>query len=330
MANIKDVAKLAGVSVTTVSRCFNNRGYISKETRANIAEACKTLNYEPNEIARSLFKKRSGVIGLIIPRLDGNFFSILTQKIEDELYKKGYKMLLCCTNGDNDKELEYFTMFKAQRVDGVIVSSYLVENSFNYKNYNIPLVAFDRYISEDIPSIGSNHYQMGELATKKLIELGCKKIIHFRGEQKVIGPPHEKTEAFEKICKANNIDYFIVEKKLNDYNESAFYELIDLVEKEFPNYDGIFASDEDIAYFLQYAQTKDLKIPQNIQLIGHDNIPLGKFTYPQITTIAQNYDKLSENLVSALVDLIEAEGDYSKIKYINNFDVELIERGTTI
>jgi LacI family sucrose operon transcriptional repressor len=330
MATIKDVAKLAGVSVTTVSRTFNNRGYIADATREKIDKACKELNYRPNELARSLFNKKSYTIGIIVPKLDSEFFSVLTQKIENQLFKKGYKMMICCTNGDIEKEKSYFDVFQSQRVDGVIVGSYLLEENFKYTAYEMPMVAFDRYLEGNIPCVGSDHYETGRLATEKLINSGCKKIAHIRGTASVGGPVHEKTVAFVETCKKAGIDYYIVEQDIKNDRKIEFDKAMEDFEKNFPDYEGIFLADKDAAYYLQYAHGKGIRVPEDVQMVGFDNIPLCQLTYPSITTVAQNFDCLSERLVDTLLKAIEVEGDYDEIGEIDRCPVELMERGSTV
>ncbi len=330
MASIKDVAKKAGVSVTTVSRTFNNRGYISEATRKKINQACIDLDYRPNELARSLFKKKSNIIGVLIPQLNNEFFSVLSQKIENKLYYKGYKTMLCFTNGDIEKEKSYFNMFKSQMVDGVIIGSYLLEDTFKYSKYEMPLIAFDRYLEGNIPCVGSDHYKIGQLGTEKLINGGCKKLVHLCGVRTIAGPTHKKTLAFEKICEQNNLEYLIVEKSRNLLvDKVAFLESMREVEKLLPDFDGIFLSDNDAAFFLQYAHENNIKVPEDVQVVGYDNIPLCEFTYPQITTIAQDFDKVSETLVNSLIALINKEELDNTQNKLELIDVSLINRTST-
>jgi len=327
MANIKDVAKHAGVSVTTVSRCFNNRGYISQSTRDKIEMACKELNYQPNEIARSLFKKKSNIIGVIIPRLDSYFFAELLQYIEDLLYKKGYKMLLCSTNGDEYKEKSYLDMFKAQKVDGVIIASYLTEDHYDYTNIGMPAVAFDRHLHGDIKCIGSDHYQAGVLATQKLIDLGCRKLAHFRGQSIVSSPTHNKTKAFMDLAIAQNIEHCVIEKQVSRDSEEEFDRCMTELNNIMPDYDGIFLNDFDAVIFLQYANRNGIRVPDDVQVIGIDDIKLSHMVTPQITTVKQSYDLISQTMVESLIKLIDGETISSK--NLDKLPVELIERNTT-
>lgn len=115
MANLKDVAKQAGLSVNTVSRVLNNRGYISDKTKEKVYRVMKEMNYQPNEMARALFRKKSNMIGLIIPAISHPFFAELTGYLEYYADLKGYKLLLCNSNRNVSKEVDYIEMLKKTR-----------------------------------------------------------------------------------------------------------------------------------------------------------------------------------------------------------------------
>src|SRR5690606_38079980 len=172
MPTIKDVAEKAGVTVTTVSRVLNNRGYISEATRQKVYKAMEELNYQPNELARSLFRGRSHLLGLIIPTVAHPFFGELSASIEAYAHSKGYKVLLCNSQLNRKKEKEYIEMLKRHQVDGIIMASHTMEVD-EFAKVNLPIVTFDRRIGADIPYVSSDNYQGGKLATNLLIDKGC-------------------------------------------------------------------------------------------------------------------------------------------------------------
>src|SRR5690606_5987687 len=177
MATIKDVAEKVGVSVTTVSRVLNNRGYLSEDLKRRVREAMEELNYQPNEIARSLFRKKSNIIGLIIPDISHPFFGEIAKQIEYYAYKNQYKILLCNSQLNKKKESEYINMLKASQVDGIIMGSHTLDIR-EYSSINLPVATLDRHVSETIPYVSSDHYQGCVLATKLLLTKGCQKISH--------------------------------------------------------------------------------------------------------------------------------------------------------
>ena len=180
MATIVDVAKLAGVTPTTVSRVINNRGYISEKTKSKVHEAMDQLSYQPNEIARSLTKQRSNTIGVIVPHISHPYFSKLISNLENEAAKKDYKIILCNSKDTATKEKKYLDMCKSNRVDGIILCSGNVE--YNMINTgNIPIVLLEKNFEKGKLGIQCDNYQGGCLATEHLIKCGCKRIVHFSG-----------------------------------------------------------------------------------------------------------------------------------------------------
>lgn len=131
MATITDVARLAGVSKNTVSRYLNERGYISDKTRRAIASAIDELHYQPNQIARSLYTRRTNLVGLVIPNVEHPFFAAVTSRIEDELDSRGYKMILCNTLHSTRKERQYIDMLTANKVDGIIIGSHSIDIDYS-------------------------------------------------------------------------------------------------------------------------------------------------------------------------------------------------------
>lgn len=178
---ISDVAKAAGVSPTTVSRVLNDRGYISEETRTNVYQAMEKLNYLPNDLARSLFSKRSNLIGLIVPTTSNPFYGELTARIEHHCAEAGLKILLCNSLYNVEKEEKYWEMLRRNQVDGVIVCTYN-RGLIDYDTHHLPTVAFDHYLSSNIPVVSSDNFKGGELATRHLIAEGCKTIVHINGQ----------------------------------------------------------------------------------------------------------------------------------------------------
>ena len=172
MANIKDVAKLAGVSVTTVSRVLNNKGYISQDTYESVYKAIDQLDYVPNQIARNLFRQKSYYISLIVPDSSHPFWAEITKYIEKKLYKHHYKLFLCNTGDTEDKERDYIKMMRENMVDGIILGTHMLAES-EYQNLDLPIVAFDYRVAEEIPTIYSDHNKGGLLAANEIIKNDC-------------------------------------------------------------------------------------------------------------------------------------------------------------
>jgi LacI family sucrose operon transcriptional repressor len=323
MATIKDVAKAAGVTVTTVSRVLNNRGYISEATRKKVYDAMDELNYQPNEIARSLFRKKSNFIGLIVPNVSHPFFAELTNHIEYYAYEAGYKVLICNSYQDSVKERDYVEMLKRNQVDGIIIGSHTLETS-DYISRDLPIVAIDRNLSEGVPFITSDNYRGGLLATNLLIDKGCRKLAHISGPLEVNTPANKRYQAFIDVVSERKVDYIIRQAKLDIFEsyEKLAYQLFN----EHPDIDGIFASSDMIAAsIIHAANVVGINIPKDLKLIGYDNISLAALIVPPLTTIKQPIKEMAELLVNTLVSHM----DNKETAIENILPISLVERKTT-
>ena len=267
MATIKDVAKLAHVSVATVSRVINQKGYVNSETRDLVLEAIKKLNYVPNELARSLFQKKSSIIAVIVPHLTSFYFAELLEIIEDLIIKDNYRLMVCNSHDDPEKEEQYLKIFDQYNIDGLI----LIANTRRIDDYvklNIPIIEIDHKLAEDISSITSNNILGGKLAAEKLITSGCKKIIHFRGPSFLM-TVQERTEGFKSVLDKNNIYNFSYDLAFRnpdpDDIENVILSNLDC--------DGIFCDSDYIAILaIQALRNAGKRIPEDVQVIGFDNI----------------------------------------------------------
>ncbi|NYC27531.1 LacI family DNA-binding transcriptional regulator [Clostridium saccharobutylicum] len=173
MATIKDVAKKAGVSVGSVSRFINNFE-VKPKTRLAIEKAIKELDYEPNIYARGFKVNKTNTIALIIPTVWNPFFGELAFNIEKSLRDYGMKMILCNSGNDYEIELQYITMAKQNKVDGIISITY--SDVDKYVHSNMPIISIDRYFSEDITYVTSDNFEGGRMAAEELMKSGCKSI----------------------------------------------------------------------------------------------------------------------------------------------------------
>ena len=322
MANIKDVAKLANVSVATVSRVINNKGYVNEHTKELVMQAIKELNYVPNEIARSLYRKSSKIVGIIIPDLKNEFFNDMIAGIEEVIFKHGYKTMLCTSKESLDREKEYLQMFSTNKIDGLILCSNSPDIA-SYTNLDIPIVALDRIISKDIPSITADNYMGGILAANHLISNNCTHIVQFRGPLP-FAPANERANGFiQTIQRHSNIKLHTIEL---DYNLDST-SIIEQFLTTNPQIDGIFAaSDIFAANCIRCLKKLGRKIPQDVKVIGYDNISICEFTDPTISTIAQPIVDMGELAAETLFKLIKNE----PIEQFHvSLPVKLIEREST-
>lgn len=323
MVKIEDVAKKAGVSVTTVSRVLNNRGYISQKTRDAVAQAIEELNYQPNEMARSLFRRKSNMIGLIIPSVSHPFFSELTYYLEYYADQYGYRMLLCNSDRDTVKESKYIDMLKKNQVDAIIMASSVLDVE-QYQHLNLPVISFDRIVAESIPIVGSNNFQGGQLAAQLLLEKNCKQIVYInRG---VNGPHHQallasgRAKGFIEYLQRFGIEPMSVELK-----GASEDELLSFLASH-PEIDGVFTSSDVIAAeVIQACKQLNKAIPNDVKLIGYDDTSIASLVTPRITSIKQPIEQMSECAVQLILQKLEG----NEVEKMTLFDVSLVERETT-
>ena len=325
MATIYDVAKKVGLSVTTVSRVLNNRGYISEATRKRVYETMEELNYQPNELARSLLRKQSNVLGRIIPDVALPCFSELASHMEACAYASGYKILLCNSHLDPDKERDYIDMLKRNRVDGIIMGSHTLEVD-EYRTLQRPLVTIDRMIDASIPYIASDNYLGGRLATQLLLDKGCRKLAHICGNLALDLLANQRDAAYVEAAAAGGVEALTYETGTNVFDEGEYRELVKQLFAEHPEVDGIFAgSDLMAAFVLQECARRGRSVPDQVKLVGYDDVPMASWFVPSITSIRQPIRQMGELAVELLLKQLAGE----EVPPATVLPVELMERETT-
>lgn len=326
MSTLKDVAERAGVTVTTVSRMLNNRGYVSEKTKNKIRQAMKELNYRPNEFARALSLQRSNFIGLIVPSARNMFFSKVIDSVERQVSKHGYKLLLCTSNLEPKKEFEYFDMLSANKVAGVIIASH-TQDIDKKININAPVISIDRIISPQIPAICSDNYQGGVLAAEHLISKGCKKLAYISGSIHLNMDANKRYYGFKDVCEKKGVPHILIDATEEQFLSMNYDSIVNMLLDNYPDVDGIFTSNDIIAaQVIATCSRRGIKIPDQIKVVGYDDIDLCTIFNPSITTIRQAISEISLYAVESIIS--KAEKD-KPIPSCIIFPVELIERETT-
>lgn len=320
---IHDVAERAGVSVTTVSRVLNNRGYISDEMRSKVGKAIEELNYTPNHLARSFYNNKTMSIGLIIPTINNPFFGELAFYIEKELANKNYNLYICNSLNDLNNELKYLKLLKEKKVDGLIVGSHNIARS-EYDKVENKVVSIERAINNNIPIIQSDNYSGGKLATEELINNGCKNILCIAGNKILDMPANNRADAYKEIMERENLDVKIKEIPFNlSINEKK--SIVEEILKK-SCYDGIFAGDDLMAgLVMAEAANLGINVPTDLKVIGFDGSNIFRIISPHISTIQQPIEKLSKTAVSVILDLIDNK--LVEQKYVHS--VKLIASNST-
>ncbi|HAO6511874.1 TPA: LacI family transcriptional regulator [Listeria monocytogenes] len=326
--SIKDIAKLSGVSVATVSRVINDNGRFSEETREKVLAVIKETNYQMNFSAKSLRMNKSFSVGILVPNISNYFFSSVVQQIEAILFDQGYSTIICNTGRNLDKEMAYLNMLESKMVDGLIVISGADEFGFKYTNAEngIPYVCIDRQPKDkkDTIFISSNHYQGAFEATEALIHAGVKSPVIFMHSRQS-SSAKERLKGFQDALKKNNIRYdpdvskFTVDLQIHDYQKS----IITFV-NEVTTMDGIFAINDNIALeLLNLLPTIGKKIPNDIKVIGFDDTPQCNYTVPKLSSVKQNIPKIAQITVDNLITIIKNPKQKKRITEIVPVELSL-------
>lgn len=325
MATLKDVARETGLTVSTVSRVLNNRGYISDDTRNKVHEAMKKLNYQPNELARSLSKKTTNTIGVIVPHIDHPYFSKLVSHLESAAYLNQYKILLFNSKDKDEKEIEYLEMCKSNRVAGIILCSGTVATE-KFEGINLPLITIERYLENGTAAVECDNKQGGRLAAAHLAQRGCKNVIFLSGLKELNMPADLRAEGFIEVCKREGIHNLEIKTNSELYESLDYTRYIEQVLIDHPETDGIFASSDLIAaQVIKVCSKKGIRVPEDLKIVGFDDVNIASLTTPGITTIRQPLKEMAHIAIS----LIAASLEQQIVPSRTTLPVSLVQRETT-
>lgn len=308
MARIKDVAKEAGVAPSTVSLVLNKKGYVSEETRLKVEAAVEKLNYIPSEMARNLSLQRTNIIGVIVPSISHPFFSELAEALETELYSLGYKMMLCCTKYKENSERKFIEMLKRQTMDGIIMGAHSLDVSI-YEGLKEPVIAFDRYLNDNIPIVHCDHCTGGRLAAEAFLQHDCHHVIGIEGYQGVHTPANDSHKVFHETMWQHGVITDILEMPWNAFTYEDFLVTAEKLFTEYQDIDGIFGSDMAIASCMRVATQRGYHIPQDIKMVAYDGTGMTQTGIQPITAVRQPIEKLAAIAAQKVVSKVKGTKD---------------------
>lgn len=304
MASISDVAKLAGVSRSTVSIACNNKGYVSKETREKIERAMKELNYIPSELGRNLKKQRSNIIGIIIPDIAHPFFSTFVKYAEKELYAKGYKTMVCGTAGREDVEQEYLNMLERRTMDGVIMGAHSLSIE-KYLQLSRPILALDRYLSDQITTIRTDKKQIGKLAAQLFLQKKRKNVVQLVSSHTIRNYEVEKDSVFRQCLEENGVTVTDISIGYNTFTPEAYQEKAGRVFELCPDTDGILGVDLAVLACMKEAARRGRSIPGDISVVAIDGTYVTRIGEKTVTALVQPLEEMARQSVHLILDLVE-------------------------
>lgn len=327
--NIYDVAKKAGVSIVTVSKVINNADTVRENNRQKVLQAMRELNYNPSAAARSLASGKTRVIGLVVDSLTDTFLSAAIGGINDYLENNGYFLALSLiqeTNNEDIIKMPY--LFQEDRVDGLLIVSPIYEDLYilELKGKKIPFVLMDNQKHHpSIPSIIVNNYKGGYDATRHLLEIGHKRILHISGPD-IYMSSQEREKGYRDAMTEAGCEPYVINSR--QFSIACGYEITQkLIGEGSLNYTGIFAADDYIAFgVIDSLRNSNIKVPEDISIIGYDDQDLASSFHPQLTTIKQPAGEMGRKGAETLLKIIKGE-----LKRFNTvkLDPELVVREST-
>ena len=295
---MKDVALEAGVALGTVSKVINGLP-VGESYRVRVEEAIKKLNYQVNSYAQGLKASRTYTVALLIPNTLNPFFAKLAYQINRSLLKRKYRMLLCCTEFDPGAEQEYITMAQQNKVDGIIGLTY---NPDLQVMENIPYVSIDRSMGSHIPCIASDNFAGGQMAAEKLADLGCKNVAFLRIGSSLSNEPNKRKAVFENGCLARNLSYSLKILQDGDSIDEFEHFLTGHMHNGKLDFDGLFCVTDHIVYdIMKILKKMNIKVPQDVQIIGFDGIQAFGDSDYICSTIVQPVQDIAEMCVELLL-----------------------------
>ena len=305
---LEDVAKVAGVSPTTVSRVLNKRGYISQATHDKVHQAIEAIGYFPNEVARSLHGHKTKLIGLLFPNVTNPFYGEMVTHIENLLSAHGYKVLICNTDNNVEKETDHLRMLLSNQVDGIIVGSRNQPSDLYQKAVmaSLPVIAIDRYISDDVINVRSDNYQGACLATQYLLDQGCKHIGLF------IGSPESEIERGD-LRLQGHVDTLLFSDRKPLLLPVAFGDELAPQQQKIkahllanPQLDGVFATGDTLAGMVSVVGNQ---LNHPLEIVGYDGTETFLRFCGGVSTIQQPMMTMAERAVEIL--LAKIDGTYA-------------------
>lgn len=291
---IKDVAKLAGVSISTVSRVINDSKPVSPEARRKVLHAIEELEYEPNEVARSLVTKKSNLIGVIVDDIGSHYVAQIVRGIEEIGRMYNYDIVLSSSYGDAETEMKFLQLLRTKQAEGIIlVSEILNDKLLEYVNeLKVEFVYLNRYFNvPELPTVSLDNKKAVNMMMDYLTELGHKNILYVTQEKNIdLTIEKFKIEAYEEYMekiKGNPVLHHIDGHAIySGYNAGP-----DIMEKvKEHGITAVFCSQDELAIgFMNYLHDNNIKVPDEISVVGYGDINVAPIYRPPLTTIKEPY-----------------------------------------
>lgn len=331
--NMKEVALMAGVSISTVSRVLSGATYVNDKTRTKVMAAVKELNYRPNPLARGLKLGKSNAIAIMIPSIDNMIFPPIVRGVEDVARQQNYIVTLCNTDENMQTEKEYLQKLCNMGVDGIIEATMRRESQHirDLQAEGFPIVLTSRNYDDSLDAIVIDNFKGAYEMTSFLLERGCKKIAFAMGDVQLSLYKY-RLQGYRQALLDHHVGY---DEELVMYevdNPNSFYPLVTDLVKRHEDIDAVFATNDLRAIIIMRAlRDLGLKIPEDVSVVGFDNIPISPFVDPPLTTVHQPLYEIGAQAAKRLIKQIQNKENRGKLDppIVKVLETKLIIRNST-
>ncbi len=334
MVGMRDVAKRAGVSVSSVSLVINGTGYVSQDMRAKVEQAMRELNYVPNELARHFYHGRTGIVGVIVPTIRHPFFATLTSQLQRELSARGLRTMLCSTVDAEGSEAQYVDMLRQRSLDALVVAAHTTHDPDYWASIGRPVVAFDRDLGAGIDQVDSDHRRGGALIADLLTRTGARDVAI------VGGPRRQFTDLDDTGTTFSTVRYVqTLEERLDGagirhhYIESGDVSELEGVRRAVhdafdahPRLDAFVGADVAAAYAVQEATLRGIAVPGRLQVVAYDGTTVADCAGLPLTVVRQDFAAIARAIADDVEEQIDESPRGARATIV---PVALHERSTT-
>ncbi len=329
--SIRDISRLSGVSIATVSRVINRNGRFSKDTEKRVLDIIEQYHYVPNMTARRLRTKEQNFIAIIIPDITNEFFARISQLLQELLLQKGYLALLCNTAENMDVQRQYLEMLGIVNLAGIIFVSGDAETSHLCGLMELPTIYIDRAPQgaslENALVVESDNYGGAAMAVREMAEKGCRRIAFLRSAQVITTHSFRQSGYLDElsrlgmkadpqlILQVNQVSFEDAKKRVNQ-----------LIAQKI-EFDGIFCATDYLAVgAMEALKENGIRVPEQVKVVGFDDLSIARLAAQPITTIHQDIEAISQTAAEEMVRIIQGKENSTRRFQIG---VSLIRRKTT-
>ncbi|OMD07139.1 LacI family transcriptional regulator [Paenibacillus odorifer] len=323
---IKDVAKAANVSVCTVSRVIHNLEGYSHKTKLKVLQAVEELGYYPNKVARGLVNKKTRTLGVLFPSVSSYFFCGILHGIEKATYDKDYTVIVCNTAEDGKRTKNCLKLLQEKQVDGIIFTCEVLKDEYylQLRQKKTPLVLVNAYSPKyTIPFVKVDDKHAAYQATSYLINKGHHNIAMIAGTpwDMIAGIP--RVEGYRQALEEQGFIFNEARIAYGDFHMESGRAAMEKLLREAPPFTAVFAASDEMAIgAMGMAFEKGLKIPDDLSMIGYDDLMVSKIIFPPLTTVHQSLDQMGRLAVEKLLSLIEKPQEIPISTLMNHYIVE--------